>query len=135
MHCFLCPHLIDYVSDRAGGRSVSSKLRDLLHQHAFIGVAQHQVDLLQGFQFPARTLCVAPRRHDERIGIASAGSSESAPSLAVCNVGDGARVQDVDICGLSGVHNQVSGGSETPRQRLGVGLVQLAPLGLDSYSG
>ena len=135
MYCFLRPHLIDYVPDSAGSRSVSSKLRHLLHQHAFICVAQHQVDLLQGRQLPPRALCVAARRHNERIGIASAGSSEGAPSLAVCNVGDSARVQDVYIGGLSGVHNQVSGGSETPCQRLGVGLVQLASLGFDSYGG
>ena len=63
------------------------------------------------------------------------GSVHRMARLAVGDMGYGAGVDHMHVCRAWLIYQAVSGLGETPGQGLGVGLVQLAAVGLDEYGG
>ena len=121
--------------DSARAKGVLPERYDLPYQPVLIGVPKDKVNLWQGFQRLRVSLGVAPRCHYECSGVSAACGPQCLAGLAVRHLGHGACVQDVDIGGLAGIHHLVARLGESPGQGLGIGLVQLATVGLDDYSG
>ena len=79
---------------------------------------------------PGSTLGVAASGDDDGVGISAAGGAEELPGLGVGGGCYGAGIQHHHVGSIEGSHHAIPGLAEAAGQRLAVGLVQLAAVGV-----
>ena len=77
-----------------GGESFFEKF----HHASFLFHADHEVHAIELGDFARLQLCVASHHHDEGAGVLACESVDGLAAFRIGHIGDGAGIDDADIC-------------------------------------
>jgi hypothetical protein len=89
-------------------------------------VAGNKVNASDAGYFPMRPLGITAGSNNQSTGVLATGQPQPLAAFAVSDMGNRAGVEDIDVRLTSRGYRLVTGVSKLSRQKLGLGLIQLA---------